>query len=307
MGVHDSLNSIAKANNITTKELPLVVKDDSSYKEEENKLTQIFEEFENNTTGLDIPFPIVELTPSQKLLPISELRTLVAEETIANLTELGYMKDVNTKTFEEILEGKTPIDFDIINQINNNAGYNFNYRYWGTYAAAGDSLFAWVVEDNIIFTKSAELSIYSRLYNSDASPYMGNNFKLMEEDGKYFITFTDIEGNIIVAERNEEEDINSDAIAQLTEFYITKGYKDAYRTIPCTKLISATKNSRLYFACPQSEENLRFYINSKRVLLKSFPIDLGMVDINGVKMMYNVYYTETGYNSNSTMLEVRQS
>ena len=80
-----------------------------------------------------------------------------------------------------------------------------------------------------------------------------------------------------------------------------------YRTIPCTKLISATKNARLYFACPQSEQNLKFYINSKRVVLKSFPIDLGVRDPYGVKVLYNVYYTETGYNSNSTMLEVRQS
>jgi hypothetical protein len=135
---------------------------------------------------------------------------------------------------------------------------------------------------------------------------MGDNFKLVEEDGKYFITFTDITGEVKVAERNEEEDVSSDALAQLTEYYITKGYKDKYRTIPCTKLISALRNSRLYFACPQTEENLRFYINSKRVILKSFPIDLGFRDFNGRKILYTVYYTETGYNSNSTMLEVRQ-
>jgi hypothetical protein len=126
------------------------------------------------------------------------------------------------------------------------------------------------------------------------------------ENEKYFITYTDISGEVTVAERNEELDVNSDALVQLTEYYITKGYKDRYRTLPCTKLVSATKNSRLYFACPQSEENLRFYINSKRVLLKSFSIDLGFRDSMGAKILYNVYYTETGYNSNSTMLEIRQ-
>ena len=306
MGVHDSLNSIAEANNITTREIPTVPKDNSSYNETESRLNEIFEEFENNTTGLDIPFPIVELTEEQKLLPMDNLRDLVASETIANLTELGYMGDVDTETFKDILIGKTPINFDIINQINANAGDKFAYRYWGTYGATNEALYAWAVGDNIVYTKSAELSVYSRLYNNDASPYTGIEFALEEEGEKYFITYTDIEGTVTIAERNEEEDVNSDALVQLTEFYIAKGYKDRYRTIPCTKLISATKNARLYFACPQTEENLRFYINSKRVVLKSFPIDLGFRTSLGTKILYNVYYTETGYNSNSTMLEVRQ-
>lgn len=306
LGVHNSLNSIAKDNNITAREIPVVRRSNTSYNLIENRLSSIFQEFENNTTGLDIPFPIVELTSEQELLPMNELRDLVATETIANLTELGYMEGVDANAFKDILIGKTPIDFNIINQINSNAGNTLNYRYWGTYGASNNSLYAWAVEDNLIYTKSVELSVRTRLYNADASPYMGSNFKVESENDKYFITYTDITGEIIIAERNEEEDINSNALVQLTEYYITKGYKDRYKTIPCTKLISATKNARLYFACPQSEENLRFYINSKRVLLKSFPIDLGVRTPLGVKVMYNVYYTETGYNSNSTMLEVRQ-
>ena len=186
------------------------------------------------------------------------------------------------------------------------AGNRLNFRYWGTYGAIDDALYAWAVGDNLVYTKRAELDVYSRLYNDDASPYMGTEFKLEEEDDKYLITYTDIGGEVFVAERNEEKDINSNALVQLTDYFITKGYKDRYRTIPCTKLISATRNARLYFACPETEENLKFYINSKRVNLKSFPIDLGLRTPAGVKIMYNVYYTETGYNSNSTMLEVRQ-
>ena len=89
-------------------------------------------------------------------------------------------------------------------------------------------------------------------------------------------------------------------------YYITKSFKDRYKTIPCTKLISATKNARLYFACPQFEKDIKFYINSKRVELDSFPINLGYTDIYGIPIMYNVFYTNTGYNSNSVMLEVRQ-
>ena len=307
LSVQDSLNSIAEANHITAREIPEVPNNDTSYNETESRINEILQEFENNTTGLDIPFPIVELTEEQELLPMDELRDFVATETIANLTELGYMEDVNTTTFKEILIGKTPINFDIINQINANAGDKFNYRYWGTYGASNNALYAWSVEDKTVYTKSTELNIYARLYNSNASPYTGSEFSLEDDNGKYCIVYKDITGVATVAERNEGEDINSDALVQLTDFFITKGYKDMYRTIPCTKLISATKNARLYFACPQSEQNLKFYINSKRVVLKSFPIDLGVRDPYGVKVLYNVYYTETGYNSNSTMLEVRQS
>ena len=108
------------------------------------------------------------------------------------------------------------------------------------------------------------------------------------------------------AERKSSEDVISNALSQLTDYYINKGYKDRYRTIPCTKMISAVKNARLYFACPASEDDIKFFINSKRAELESFPIDLGYKDVYGDKIIYNVYYTTSGYNSNSTMLEVRQ-
>lgn len=307
VGVEDSLNSIAEDNNITVREIPTVAQtDNSSYNETEDRINTILTDFENNTTGLDIPLPIVELTEDQELLATNDLEDLIANETILNLEELGYMDGVDKDTFKDILLGNVPINFDIINKINENAGNRFNFRYWGTYGAIDDALYAWAVGDNLVYTKRAELDVYSRLYNDDASPYMGTEFKLEEEDDKYLITYTDIEGEVFVAERNEEKDINSNALVQLTDYFITKGYKDRYRTIPCTKLISATRNARLYFACPETEENLKFYINSKRVNLKSFPIDLGLRTPAGVKIMYNVYYTETGYNSNSTMLEVRQ-
>ena len=307
MSVHDTLNSIAEDNGILAREIPeLVKKDDSSFNVVENRMNEIFQEFENNTTGLDIPFPIIELSQEQQLLPINELRDVMAEDTIANLTDLGYLKGVDIDKFKDILLGKTPIDFNLINQINQNAGETLNYRYWGTYGATNSALYAWSAGDYTIYTKNPDLSVYARLYNEDASPYMGENFTLVEEDNKYYIIFIDVEGDPAICERDEDKDVSSDALVQLTEFYITKGYKDKYRTIPCTKLINATRNARLYFACPQSEENLKFYINSRRVLLKSFPIDLGIRDAYGLKVMYNVYYTETGYNSNSTMLEVRQ-
>ena len=95
-----------------------------------------------------------------------------------------------------------------------------------------------------------------------------------------------------------------DNLIDLTDFNIKKSYKDKYRTIPCTKLISALRNAKIF--CPSTETNLRFYINSRRLNLKSFTIDLKYKDAYNNPIEYTVYYTEQGYNSNSTLFEVRQ-
>lgn len=212
----------------------------------QEKIGNIITDFENNTSGLDIPFPIIELSESQALLPDSELRTYVATETINNLTNLGYLDGVNTDEFKDILLGKQPIDFNMIDAINKNAGNVFSYRLWGTY--------------------------------SD--------------------------------------------LTELTDFYIKKCYKDKYRTIPCTKIINATGNIKIFFTCPAKEDNLRFYINSKRVeviddleeqegyenklVLGKFNINLNYTDAYGSPIMYSVYYTNRGFNSTGVLFEIKQ-
>ena len=306
--VHDALNSIATDHGITARRIPEVPTDNSSYIESESNVSNILQEFENNTTGLDIPFPVFTLTESQELLPLDDLRDYMAKETIANLTDLGYLNDLTddeTIEFNDILIGKTPINFTIINKINLAAGNSYNYRFWGTYGPTNEALYAWTCNKGTVFTKAVELSKYTRLYNSNYSPYMGTDFVLTKVGSTYYIMTSEGE-EVIYLERDEDKDITSSAIAQLTDYYIGKGYKDRYRTLPCTKLISATQNARLYFACPAVEKDLKFYINSNRVIPESFDIDLGYTDVYGNKIMYKVYFTTTGYNSNSTMLEVRQ-
>ena len=272
----DSLNSIAKDNGIkvtagaaaggaaatdTTANIggDDTVVDETNTSEtdytsdSQDKVKDIISDFENNTSGLNIPFPIVDLTESQSLMSDLELRNYVANQTIANLTNLGYMAGVNLDEFKDILLGVTPIDFNMIERINRNAGNTYSYRFWGTY----------------------------------------------------------------------------NDLTELTEFNVKKSYKDKFRTIPCTKIINAMQNAKLFFACPVKEEDLRFYINSKRVevvedfdkiiddpVLKDkyagktvigyFPIDLGYKDVYGNPIMYNVYYTNTGYNSTGVLFEVKQ-
>ena len=205
--------------------------EEQTYQEERQPdVNDIIDGFENNTTGLDIPFPRITLTESEAVLPEEQLKDIIANKTIDNLNELGYLKGVNKDKLKDIMLGKEPIDFNIINAINKSAGDSYSYRFWGT--------------------------------------------------------FKDV--------------------TELADFYIKKAYKDKYRTIPCTKLVSAIRNSKIFFACPASETDLKFYINSKRVEMQSFTISLGYKDIYGTPILYNVYYNDKGYNSNSVLFEVKQ-
>lgn len=378
LGTHDALNSIAKANNITARSIPEVATDTvpETIEEPIDIIGEIIREFEVHTRGVDLPFPIINLTESQKLLPIKEIKNYVADVTIENLKELGYMDNINEEEFKEVLLSDDPeetLSFATMATINQNAGYMFMYRYWGTYGPTNETLYAWSYGNNTIYTKTEVITESTRLYDGNYSPYttkenlyawtyegkvvytetlniqedtrlLNDNystytgtsfrvipqgdtyivaymtdeehyeaayrivpkdvvpdFRVMKINGKYEITY---KGSIAI--RNEEADVNTTALAQLTSYYISKGFKDKYRTLPCTKVINATKNSRLYFVCPEAEKDIKFYINSKREILESFPIDLGYVDEYGNRILYNVYYTTKGYNSNSTMLEVRQ-
>ena len=304
--VYTTLNYIVEDNKVYAREDSQVTLSSEVDKEVEDRINRIITSFEKNTTGLDIPFPVITLTDSQKLLPENELRRYVADQTILNLTEAGYLTGVNTDLFENILLGKLPIEGSIIQKINENAGNNLAYRFWGTYGPENEALYAWRYKDNIVYTKSDTLTQFARLFNNDYTPYSGSSFKIVEEEVNTYSLYYVGDGVDKKTERDLSLDVNSNALSQLTNFYINKGFKDRYRTLPCTKLISATKNARIYFACPSNEKDIKFYVNSKRVLLKSFPINLGYKDAYGNSIGYNVYFTETGYNSNSVMLEVRQ-
>ena len=307
--VHDSLNSIAEANNVSTGVIreEIVASTSLAASEADDRVLGIIQQFENNTTGLDVPFPLITLTESQKLLPEVELMKYVADETILNLTDLGYMEGIDTDEFEKVLMGTQPIEFSMIQKINENAGNTMSYRFWGTFGQGSEALYAWVSGEDAVYTKILDLKQFTRLFNGDYSPYSGTSFKIDTKDGGENYHVYKAEGTELVeTERNESLDVNSNVLAQLTSFYINKSYRDRFRTIPCTKLISATQNSRIFFACPKKESNLKFYINSKRVNLESFPIDLGYRDSYGNVITYLVYFTDTGFNSNSVLFEVRQ-
>ena len=328
--VSDSLNSIARDNGIKISSKPTTgTTSDSStiqnqFREDEimtpwttestpedetqEKVNNIISHFEEKTIGIDIPFPRIEITEDQTLYSEEDLEEYVANQTIANLTNLGYIttKEDAEELKEVLLNDDKEMDYQLIDRINENAGKSFSYRYWGTFGQTNDALYAWSYEDDTVYTKTDEIKEFTRLYKSDYSPYTGTDFEVVEQDDNYIVAFRLQEDTYEPTTRNEDEDVISNALIELTSFNIKKSFKDRYRTIPCTKLIDATGNKRIFFVCPAREDGLVFYINSKRAELPSFPIDLGIVDALGTPIMYTVYYTTTGYNSNSVLFEVKK-
>lgn len=183
---------------------------------------------ENNTSGADLPFPILDLTDSEKLLDKDQLTDLIADKVVEELTDKGYLEGIDN--MKDILLGNDPMDFNTIDKINENVGTILYSRFWGA--------------------------------------------------------FTDL--------------------TQLTDFYILNGFKDKYKSVWTTKLVDATGGKRLYFAVPQKEKNLKFFINSSRVMLDNVETQLGFYDIYGNPIIYNIYYTDTKYNSNSVLFECRR-
>lgn len=324
--VSDSLNSVVKDNNIAIglASLQALNKGKSTINNEEESMEQevspeqltisegqeraneIIGVLEERASELDIPFPIIEITESQSLYSNEDLTNYIIDETISNLESLGYIGEKDEDKIRAVLQGTASIETkaDLVTIIKNNTGNNYNYRYWGTFGATKDALYAWTCEDDLVYTKTETVTGKTRLYNANYSPYLplvqDDIFEVTEvgETQRYIITKDGEE-----AVRAEGEDIIPNALLELTSFKIKDSYKDKYKNLPCTKLINATNNQRIFFACPKRETDVYFYINSKRIELPSFEVDLGNSDRS---ILYTVYYTISGYNSNSVIFEVKK-
>ena len=96
-------------------------------------IKNITDEFLNNIDGLDIPIPDIGLNESESLLPKDKLKEVIADRVINHLQGQGYLKDINSNDFKQMLIGTKPLDFSTIKTVNSNIGNMLYARYWGTY------------------------------------------------------------------------------------------------------------------------------------------------------------------------------
>ena len=214
---------------------------DSTQKDTQKRVDDIIEDFINNTKDLDLPMPIIDLTDEEKLLDDADLKDLLADIVMKDLTEKGYLEGINTAIqndnnntdvdFKDVLYGKAQIGFNTIDTVQGNVGLVLYSRYWG------------------IFKDPTEL----------------------------------------------------------TDFYIKDQFRDMYKTVEFQRLVSARKGERIFVALPVREDELKFFINSTLQTMEIIPnVNLGIQTVSGSPVLYNIYLSPEGYNSNSNLLEVRK-
>lgn len=94
----------------------------------------------------------------------------------------------------------------------------------------------------------------------------------------------------------------------LTDYSIKKGFQDYFRTVNCTKIISALGGIGIYIVIPTVYKNLIFSINDVITTMESIPIDLLIFDKTNNKIPYTLYYTPDSslFNSTSVALKISE-
>lgn len=95
------------------------------------RVQNIVTDFLINTEGVDLPMPDIVLDEQTELLSDEDLKNYIADKTIKKLEEDGYLVNVDPEVMKEILLGEREIDYEIIKNINDVAGYFMYLRYWG--------------------------------------------------------------------------------------------------------------------------------------------------------------------------------
>ena len=385
---------------------------------EENteKINEITDEFIENTEGLDIPIPDITLDDSESLLPIDDLKEVIAERVEDYLRGQGYLAGVLPADFVSILRGRKQLDFNTIKLINGNIGNMLYARFWGTYSGELNKLGRIIDISNKVITVS-HVDLLDEVFKGDQVVVSGiprsngtytvldvskiidgsdvyTRVKVLEDitsytdtplkhttplcnvskittghslDGINNLTAIHIPGKVtknqvqkflapdlpiyvtnagqdtsctifksdydieaketIVYTRLVMEPIENDnmvlqvvfesesktALSKLsnhtfTEFYIKNSFKDIYATVPCTKIVSALRGTKIWVALPYTEENLSFYLNNEIAEMDIISdVDLGLYNAGGAPLHYTVYMSKETFNSNNVVLEIRKN
>jgi len=111
----------------------------------------------------------------------------------------------------------------------------------------------------------------------------------------------------VVVESDSAASISKLSNHTFTEFYIKNSFKDIYATVPCTKIVSALRNSKVWVALPQTEGNVLFYLNNQLAEMDILSgVNLGLYNAGGAPLYYNVFMSKDTFNSNNVILEIRK-
>lgn len=388
---------------------------------EENteNIKNITDEILDNTEGLDIPIPDITLDNSESLMPIEDLKEVIAEKVENYLRGQGYLEGVDKEDFISILRGKKVLDFNTIKLINGNKGNMLYARYWGTYNGTLEKMGRVIdISDKVVTVSHVDLldevfegdtvvingipsssgsytvdEVHLQRVVEDEAVYFNTLIKVKEEIKSYtyapmlhynnlcsvtkitaghtvddktdlsaihiagkvtkgqvdkflanglFVNITNADQNAYFAiykteyKKDTKETIvytetvlkpvaNKNMMLQIvisvdseaslsklsnfdfTEFYIKNSFKDIYTTIPCTKIVSALRDSKVWVALPNTEENLLFFLNNKKADMDVInSIDLGLYNAAGLPLPYNIYMSKETFNSNNVILEIRK-
>ena len=197
---------------------------DMSLLTDQEKIQAITDEFIANTDGADIPIPQVDLTESEGLLPMDDLRDLMANKTVIKLREKGYLWGIDN--FREILLGEEPMDFNTISKINENIGNMLYARYWGTFKDPS--------ELTDFFVKNAFKDIYvtvptTKIINALRGSRVFMALPKLEENLTFYINNKEVEMDVL-------EDLNLglytiSGYPLLYNVYMSKGTFNSNNTI----------------------------------------------------------------------------
>lgn len=216
-----------EGNNMLTNNTDIAI----TLQKTQEKINTITDTIIENTKGIDVPIPIIDITENLQFLNDTQLQDYVVDQTMNSLIYKGYLKSIDLDYFRKIMIGEEILDYNTINIVNSNIGNILYIRHWGTFTNVSD----------------------------------------------------------------------------LTDFNIRESYEDKFKTIQTTKTLDARGGKKIFVAVPSIITNLKFLINSSEVIMNTLDINLRYFDVNNNLIDYTVYYTSTGYNSNSCLLEIRQN
>ena len=151
-------------------------------KEVEKKVENIVSDIQDNTKEVDLPIPVIDLTEQEKLLNDVNLRDLIADRIMAELDSKGYLKGISN--FKDVLLGKQPMTFDLINRINVNTGLVMYSRYWGVFTDTVQLTDFYVTEQ---FRDKYKTPDFTRLVSAKKGERIFVAFPTFEQDLRIFI------------------------------------------------------------------------------------------------------------------------